>query len=103
MPAEKWTRKNVQERVLVELISYLPPGTEGIPIDSDFVSDLGLDSIMLQEFATTLEERFHLPKMSDEDLARIRTPLAAIDYIAKQVIPGEAEMQRARSYKALLG
>lgn len=73
----------VDERVL-ELIKkeMEGKGTGEITRDTDFVNDLGLDSLDTVELMMLLEDKFsvHIP---DEDAIKIKTVGDAVDYIVK--------------------
>lgn len=73
----------IEERVL-ELIKkeMEGKGTNPITRETDFVNDLGLDSLDTVELMMLLEDKFsvHIP---DEDAIKIKTVGDAVDYIVK--------------------
>ena len=58
-------------------------GVDGnsITMDTNWVEDLGVDSLDLVELSMALEEEFDIGEMSEEDLATIKTVGDLVNYL----------------------
>ena len=66
------------------IIQCLKVKEENITEDSEFIKDLGADSLDLVELIMTLEEKFEV-QIPDEDAEKIKTVGDAIKYIVKTI------------------
>lgn len=75
----------IEDRVLEVIKKEMDGrGTGEITRETDFVNDLGLDSLDTVELMMILEDKFsvHIP---DEDAMKIKTVGDAVDYIVKHL------------------
>lgn len=75
------TLEMVRERVLLVLRLYDKVDPEKLTLESDFVNDLGLDSLDHVEVILAMEDEFTL-EIPDCDMDRLTTPAAIVQYIA---------------------
>ncbi|HHD83020.1 MAG TPA: acyl carrier protein [Bacteroidetes bacterium] len=52
--------------------------------DSNIIDDLGADSLDIVEFAMGIEDEFEIPKIPQEDIDKLTTVNAIIDYIQEK-------------------
>ncbi|KAK6061458.1 putative acyl carrier protein [Cooperia oncophora] len=71
-------------------------------MDSDFVKDLGLDSLDHVEMVMAMEEEFGF-EIPDGDADRLKTPRDIFQYIADRYSPGFVIRRRVEYLKELLG
>lgn len=71
---------SVQERVIQLVADQLGVNKEEIKMESNFVNDLGADSLDTVELVMALEEEFDA-EIPDEDAEKITTVQEAITYI----------------------
>ncbi len=73
---------SVDERVKGIVAEQLGIGIDEINNESNFIDDLGADSLDTVELVMALEEEFDI-EISDEEAENISTVQTAIDYINK--------------------
>ncbi len=71
---------NIEERVIKIVVEQLGVAEDSVAASSEFVSDLGADSLDTVELVMALEEEFNT-EIPDEDAEGIRTVGDAINYI----------------------
>ncbi len=59
----------------------LSPGM--VKPESDFMKDLGADSLMVVELVMGVEQEFDLDEIPESDIEKIRTVADVIDYLTK--------------------
>jgi acyl carrier protein len=67
------------KEVVVEQLNVNP---DEVKLESDFVEDLGADSLDVVELVMALEEKFEI-EIPDEDAEGIKTVKDVVDYIEK--------------------
>jgi len=67
------------KEVVVEQLNVSP---DEVKLESDFVEDLGADSLDVVELVMALEEKFEI-EIPDEDAEGIKTVKDVVDYIEK--------------------
>jgi NADH dehydrogenase (ubiquinone) 1 alpha/beta subcomplex 1 len=72
--------KTVRERILLVLSLYDKIDAEKLTLDSNFFTDLGLDSLDFVEVIMALEDEF-LFEIPDGDMDRLKTPRDIYQYI----------------------
>ncbi|MDY6862863.1 MAG: acyl carrier protein [Thermodesulfobacteriota bacterium] len=71
---------SIEEKIKAIIAEQLGVGEDEIKTDSNFVDDLGADSLDLVELVMALEEEFG-QEIPDEDAEKIQTVKDAIEYI----------------------
>jgi acyl carrier protein len=74
-------RKEVQSRVIKIIVEQLEIEESEVKLESNFIDDLGADSLDTVELVMALEEDFNL-EIPDEEAEKITTVGSAIDHIA---------------------
>ena len=74
--------ENVQERVKNIIVEQLGVEADQVKPESQFVNDLGADSLDTVELIMALEEEFDV-EIPDEKAEKIKTVGEAIDYISQ--------------------
>lgn len=85
-PAPK--QPTVAERVIRIVVDEFGLKEDDVELDSNFVDDLGADSLDLVELMMSLEEEFEkegLAGIPDEDAEKITTVKKAIDYVERHI------------------
>lgn len=77
------TAPSVEPQVIKIVSEQLGVAVDKVTRQSDFVKDLGADSLDTVELVMALEEEFDI-EIPDEAAEKIKTVGDAIDYIAKQ-------------------
>ena len=75
-------RTEIQALIVDIVVKHLAVPAEKVLIDTDFVNDLGADSLDAVEITMDLEETFGLD-IPDEEAEGIRTLGHAVDYVTK--------------------
>ncbi len=75
-------RSEVQKKVTEIIIEQLGIEDEGLKEESNFIDDLGADSLDTVELVMAFEEEFDL-EIPDEEAEKITTVKEAIDHILK--------------------
>lgn len=73
---------SIEERVKKIICEQLGVGEDTISHESNFVDDLGADSLDTVELVMALEEEFEC-EIPDEDAEKIQTVQQAIDYVTQ--------------------
>ncbi|MEL6718462.1 MAG: acyl carrier protein [Bacteroidota bacterium] len=73
----------IKDKVIDIVAQKLGVGKDEVSSDSNFIDDLGADSLDTVELIMELEKEFDI-SIPDEDAEQIATVGAAIDYIAKK-------------------
>jgi acyl carrier protein len=73
----------VEERVIKIVCDKMSQPREKVKRETDFVNDLGADSLDTVELVMSFEDEFEIT-IPDEDAEKIRTVGAAIDYITSK-------------------
>lgn len=76
--------EKIKERVVRIISEQLMMKPEEITLESDFVEDLGADSLDVVELVIIFEDEFGI-KIPDEDAEKVNTVKEAIDYITRKV------------------
>ena len=76
--------ENIEQRVRKIVAEQLGVNEADIKNESSFVDDLGADSLDTVELVMALEEEFGV-EIPDEDVEKIGTVSAAIDYIKNKM------------------
>lgn len=76
MSVEDKVKKIIAERLEIALTD--------ISLESEFISDLGADSLDIVELLMSLEDEFDL-EISDEEAEQIKTVKNAVDYINERL------------------
>ena len=71
------------ERVKKVIVDHLSVNESKVTIDSNFIDDLGADSLDTVELVMSFEEEFGV-EIPDEHAEKIRTVKDTIEYIKKQ-------------------
>ena len=74
--------ENVAERVKVVVARQLKVAPEKVKDDSDFVKDLGAESIQSLELVAAFEEEFGI-EMDEEKALGVKNVKDAVDFISK--------------------
>ena len=74
---------SVEDKVKRIIADRLEIAAEDISLESEFISDLGADSLDLVELIMSMEEEFGV-EISDEDAEKIITVKDAIEYVHKR-------------------
>jgi acyl carrier protein len=72
--------ENLEERVKKIIVTQLAVDVSEVALQSQFVQDLGADSLDTVELVMALEEEFDI-EIPDEDAEKIKTVGEAVDYI----------------------
>jgi acyl carrier protein len=72
--------ENLEERVKKIIVTQLAVDISEVALQSQFVQDLGADSLDTVELVMALEEEFDI-EIPDEDAEKIKTVGEAVDYI----------------------
>nr|CDJ95212.1 Phosphopantetheine-binding domain containing protein [Haemonchus contortus] len=75
------TKKTLEDRIMLVLSLYDKIDPKKLTMDSDFVNDLGLDSLDHVEMIMEMEEEFGF-EIPDGDADRLKTPRDIYQYIA---------------------
>ncbi|KAJ1356675.1 hypothetical protein KIN20_014414 [Parelaphostrongylus tenuis] len=75
------TRKTLEDRIILVLSLYDKIDPKKLTLDSDFVQDLGLDSLDHVEVIMAMEDEFGF-EIPDGDADRLKTPRDIFQYIA---------------------
>lgn len=76
--------EKIKERVVRIISEQLMMKPEEITLESDFVEDLGADSLDVVELVIIFEDEFGI-KIPDKDAEKVNTVKEAIDYITRKV------------------
>ena len=71
---------NLEEEVRDFIAEQIGIDKEKVNLDSNFVKDLGADSLDLAEMVMQLEDRYNID-VPDEDTGKLQTPKDVVDYI----------------------
>ena len=82
MPTQE--AKTLLQQVMELISSEVDIPVERIPLDSEFETDLGFDSLALVEFIMAVEEQFDIT-IPDETTERIKTVQQAVDEIEQAI------------------
>ncbi|VDM64255.1 unnamed protein product [Angiostrongylus costaricensis] len=75
------TKKTLEDRIILVLSLYDKIDPKKLTLDSDFVQDLGLDSLDHVEVIMAMEDEFGF-EIPDGDADRLKTPRDIFQYIA---------------------
>ena len=79
------TIETLSQRVVELVSSHHDISKEHISLDSEFVADLGFDSLDQVEFVMNIEEEFDIA-VPDDEAERIKTVRDAIQAIQKLIV-----------------
>ena len=74
--------EEIQQQVISMIASQLGKNEREITLDSQFIEDLGADSLDLVELIMSMEDEFGV-EIADEDAEKILKVSDAINYIVK--------------------
>lgn len=77
---QPFTMKTVRERILLVLSLYDKIDADKLKMESNFFTDLGLDSLDFVEVIMAMEDEFQF-EIPDGDMDRIKTPQDLYQYI----------------------
>ncbi|KAI6233724.1 Acyl carrier protein [Aphelenchoides fujianensis] len=77
---QPFTLKTVQDRIILVLSLYDKINPEKLTMDSNFFTDLGLDSLDFVEVIMAIEDEFQF-EIPDGDSDRMKTPRDVFQYI----------------------
>ncbi len=77
-------KEEIFEKLKDIIVEQLDVNKEDITDESDFVNDLGADSLDIVELVMEIEEVFNI-KFSDKDAEKIITISDVLDYIMEKV------------------
>lgn len=69
------------EKLREIIVEHLGVETDKVTPDASFTEDLNADSLDLVDLMMTIEEKFGLGEIPDEDTRKIATVQDAVDYI----------------------
>ena len=72
---------DVFERVRDIVSEQFSIDPERITEDTDFLDELGADSLDVVELAVSVEDEFHLPEISEENIMKIHTVGDLVAYV----------------------
>ena len=72
------------EKIKAKIAEQLSIDEDEITMESEFIDDLGADSLDLVELIMALEEEFDM-EIPDEDAEKITTVVDVVDYIKSRV------------------
>ena len=75
--------EEINERVTNIISNQLDVEKDKVKLETNFINDLGADSLDIVELVMELEEEFDM-SIPDEDAEKIRTVGEAVDYIKQQ-------------------
>lgn len=82
--------QNVSERVMAIVSDLLSCDQDSLSLESDFVKDLGADSLDIVELVMELEEEFGI-SIPEEEADKVRTVGDAIEHIEAALNAGAGE------------
>jgi len=88
--AQVLSRQDVEEKVLTIVRNFDRTNLSRLSINSQFTSDLGLDSLDVVEVMIAMEEQFHM-EIPDAIADKIKSPGEVVDYVYKKLNPDEDE------------
>jgi len=81
---------DIEERVATIICNQLDVEKEKVKPETNFINDLGADSLDIVELVMELEEEFDM-SIPDEDAEKIRTVGEAVEYIKKNKGEGKGK------------
>lgn len=78
------TNLKLEQKVIQIIASQLTVESNDISADSDFVEDLGADSLDIVEMVMEIEEEFNI-EIPDEDVENLGTVQHLVTYLAKSL------------------
>jgi acyl carrier protein len=84
--ADEAKANDVKARVIKVIAAQLEDVDESqIKMESDFIKDLGADSLDVVQLIIAMEEEFDLGEIPDEEAEKIRTVRDVVSYLMSQV------------------
>ena len=80
--------EEINDRVTNIISNQLDVEKDKVKLETNFINDLGADSLDIVELVMELEEEFDM-SIPDEDAEKIRTVGEAVDYIKQQQATGK--------------
>ena len=80
--------EEINDRVTNIISNQLDVEKDKVKLETNFINDLGADSLDIVELVMELEEEFDM-SIPDEDAEKIRTVGGAVDYIKQQQATGK--------------
>jgi len=80
--------EEINDRVTNIISNQLDVEKDKVKLETNFINDLGADSLDIVELVMELEEEFDM-SIPDEDAEKIRTVGDAVDYIKQQQATGK--------------
>ncbi len=77
-------REEIFEKLKDLMVDKLGVDENEIKEESHIIDDLGADSLDIVEFAMGIEDEFAIPKIPQEDIDKLTTVTAIIDYIEEK-------------------
>lgn len=75
---------DIKQKVVSLIAEQLGKSEDAVTLDSQFIEDLGADSLDLVELIMSMEDEFGV-EIADEDAEKILKVSDAVDYIAKNI------------------
>ena len=75
---------DIKQKVVTLIAEQLGKSEDAVTLDSQFIEDLGADSLDLVELIMSMEDEFGV-EIADEDAEKILKVSDAVDYIVKNI------------------
>ena len=75
---------DIKQKVVALIAEQLGKSEDAVTLDSQFIEDLGADSLDLVELIMSMEDEFGV-EIADEDAEKILKVSDAVDYIVKNI------------------
>ncbi len=75
---------DIKQKVVSLIAEQLGKSEDAVTLDSQFIEDLGADSLDLVELIMSMEDEFGV-EIADEDAEKILKVSDAVDYIVKNI------------------
>lgn len=76
--------EEIKQKVVALIAEQLGKSEESVTLESQFIEDLGADSLDLVELIMSMEDEFGV-EIADEDAEKILKVSDAVDYIVKNM------------------
>jgi len=93
---------DVEQRVKKVVAKYLKTDEDKIRLESDFVKDLGAESIQSIELVAAFEEEFDI-EIDEQAALAVKAVGDAVDFIKKLIEEGSGKVQKSAPRKCSAG